>query len=110
MLPVCYQGLGRCFHGNVIMDLRFPLDRPSPRLTLDPRFGRLQRENPVAHIDYNGAPAWLITRYEDARFVLSSPELFSRSEAEARNTGSMRPDGFLTDMDGPDHHRHRTLI
>ncbi len=89
---------------------RFPAAPPPHPLGLAPIFAQLQEHDPVARIDYNGAPAWLITRYHDARYVLSRPEQFSREGAEERNTLSLRPTGLLSDMDGADHQRQRRLV
>ncbi|MFE1950775.1 cytochrome P450 [Streptomyces sp. NPDC059524] len=59
-----------------------------------------------------GEPAWLVTRYEDARFVLTDRR-FSRNEATRRDEPRMTPrpvpESILT-MDAPDHTRLRTLV
>jgi cytochrome P450 len=59
-----------------------------------------------------GEPAWLATRYADARLVLGDRR-FSRAEALNRDTprqgeGSM--EGGILSMDPPDHTRLRTLV
>ncbi|MCO1577498.1 cytochrome P450 [Crossiella sp. SN42] len=58
-----------------------------------------------------GEPAWLATRYADARFVLGDKR-FSRAMAETRDAPRavpvVRPGGILG-MDPPDHTRLRTL-
>ncbi|MER6144001.1 cytochrome P450 [Streptomyces sparsogenes] len=59
-----------------------------------------------------GEPAWLVTRYADARLVLGDRR-FSRAAAlhhdEPRQSEGRRNSGILT-MDPPDHTRLRTLV
>ncbi|MGO1052461.1 cytochrome P450 [Crossiella sp. CA198] len=59
-----------------------------------------------------GEPAWLATRYADARFVLGDKR-FSRAMAEVKDAPRqwpvIRPGGILA-MDPPDHTRLRTLV
>jgi cytochrome P450 len=59
-----------------------------------------------------GEPAWLVTRYAEARLVLGDRR-FSRAEAlhhdEPRQSEGRRNSGILT-MDPPDHTRLRTLV
>ncbi|MFI1800209.1 cytochrome P450 [Streptomyces sp. NPDC020379] len=60
----------------------------------------------------HGEPAWLVTRYADARLVLGDRR-FSRAAAahhdEPRRTPGRRESGILS-MDPPDHTRLRTLV
>ncbi|MFF4602923.1 cytochrome P450 [Streptomyces sp. NPDC001339] len=59
-----------------------------------------------------GEPAWLATRYAEARFVLGDAR-FSRAEAtqhdEPRASAGQRDSGILS-MDPPDHTRLRSLV
>ncbi|MFE6686821.1 cytochrome P450 [Streptomyces sp. NPDC057743] len=59
-----------------------------------------------------GEPAWLVTRYAEARFVLGD-QRFSRAESERhdepRQSEGTRNGGILS-MDPPDHTRLRTLV
>lgn len=59
-----------------------------------------------------GEPAWLVTRYADARFVLTDRR-FSREMATRRDEPRMTPrpvpESILT-MDAPEHTRVRTLV
>ncbi|GAU70199.1 putative cytochrome P450 [Streptomyces sp. NBRC 110611] len=59
-----------------------------------------------------GEPAWLATRYAEARMVLGDPR-FSRAEAtrhdEPRASEGRRDSGILS-MDPPDHTRLRSLV
>lgn len=60
----------------------------------------------------HGEPAWLATRYADARLVLGDRR-FSRAMAAERDEPRMRAgkiDGGILSMDPPDHTRLRTLV
>ncbi len=79
-------------------------------------FRRLRREAPVCwhEGDVHGGPGyWIVSRYDDVRFVSKSPGLFAsrfgnliedRPRAELENLRSM-----IT-MDPPDHPRYRKLV
>ncbi|KAF4410084.1 MULTISPECIES: cytochrome P450 [Streptomyces] len=59
-----------------------------------------------------GEPAWLVTRYADARLVLGDRR-FSRAEAAGRDVPRLGPanaDTGILGMDPPDHTRLRTLV
>ncbi|MCC3778539.1 cytochrome P450 [Streptomyces sp. UNOB3_S3] len=59
-----------------------------------------------------GEPAWLATRYADARLVLGDRR-FSRAAAQAHDEPRQSPghrDNGLLSMDPPDHTRLRTLV
>jgi cytochrome P450 len=60
-----------------------------------------------------GGPAWLITRYDDIKVVLSDPR-FSRSATlgkdVARSTPAIETDMSILSMDPPDHTRLRRLV
>ena len=59
-----------------------------------------------------GEPAWLVTRYADARLVLGDRR-FSRAEAVHRDPprqGEPKQDSGILSMDPPDHTRLRTLV
>ena len=60
----------------------------------------------------HGEPAWLATRYADARQVLGDKR-FSRAEAAAHDEprmGAGRATGGILSMDPPEHTRLRTLV
>lgn len=60
----------------------------------------------------HGEPAWLATRYADARLVLGDRR-FSRAEAALHDEPRMmagRVDGGILSMDPPDHTRLRVLV
>ncbi|MBB5118268.1 cytochrome P450 [Streptomyces eurocidicus] len=58
-----------------------------------------------------GEPAWLVTRYADARFVLGDRRFSRAAEADhdAPRQSPGRREGGLLSMDPPDHARLRTL-
>ena len=59
-----------------------------------------------------GEPAWLATRYADARFVLGDRR-FSRAMEVSKDAPRLWPnvrDGGILQMDPPDHTRLRTLV
>ena len=79
-----------------------------------PRFAELRAcEAPVRVTMPYGGDAWLVTRYEQARFVLSDPR-FSRAAAAGANVPRGRPGfepaGNLLCMDPPEHGRIRGLV
>ncbi|MFJ7213008.1 cytochrome P450 [Amycolatopsis sp. NPDC098790] len=79
-----------------------------------PRFAELRRSGaPVRVTMPYGGDAWLVTRYEQARFVLSDPR-FSRAAAAGadvpRGRPGFEPAGNLLAMDPPAHHRIRSLV
>lgn len=59
-----------------------------------------------------GEPAWLVTRYAEARFVLGDPR-FSTAEGathDAPRQSEGRADNGILGMDPPDHTRLRSLV
>jgi cytochrome P450 len=82
-------------------------------LDVDPAFKELQRRAPVRVQMEFGEPAWLVTRYDDARKVFSDKR-FSRvklhDEAPAAFRGPSLIDASMPlAMDPPDHFRVRRL-
>jgi cytochrome P450 len=79
-----------------------------------PRFAELRAAGaPVRVTMPYGGDAWLVTRYEQARFVLSDPR-FSRAAAAGadvpRGRPGFEPAGNLLCMDPPEHGRIRGLV
>ncbi|MGW1596552.1 hypothetical protein ACWCQG_23035, partial [Streptomyces sp. NPDC002343] len=63
-----------------------------PALDPDPFLDEVLREEPVSRIrlPYGAGWAWLVTRYDDVRFVTSDPR-FSRERVVGRDVPAMRP-------------------
>ncbi|KOX05933.1 cytochrome P450 [Streptomyces sp. NRRL B-3648] len=88
-----------------------------PGLDPDPFLDELLREEPVTRIrlPYGDGHAWLVTRYEDVRFVTSDPR-FSRERVVGRDVTSMRPvpvasqTAGLQYIDPPRHTRLRRVV
>lgn len=83
------------------------------KLDLDPLYAQLRRQEPLCWIQLPyGEPAWLATRYEDAKVVLGDSR-FSRAEGLTHDEPRVRPistpPGSLMIMDPPDHSRLRRL-
>ncbi|MET8847511.1 cytochrome P450 [Amycolatopsis sp. NPDC004625] len=91
----------------------YPFGEP---VALDPhpRFADLrQSEGPTRVTMPYGGDAWLVTRYEQTKFVLSDPR-FSRAAAAGADVPRARPGfepvGNLLCMDPPEHGRIRSLV
>ncbi|MET8847869.1 cytochrome P450 [Amycolatopsis sp. NPDC004625] len=86
---------------------------PAIGLEIDPLYGRLRDEEPLARVKLPyGDEAWLLTRYDDVRIALGDPR-FSLAQAAVRDTprlGPQRMGAILTDLDPPDHTRLRRLL
>jgi cytochrome P450 len=93
--------------------LLFPFSTP-PAEDAEAELARLRAEEPVARVRVaGGGEAWLATRYDDVRLVLSDPR-FSRARATVPGTPSVVPNAQSPDnivnMDPPDHTRLRKLL
>jgi cytochrome P450 len=80
----------------------------------DPTLRELQESEPVCRVRMaDGAPAWLITRYEDVRAVESDPRL-SKRPAMRPGVATISPSlimvSNLVNLDPPDHTRVRKLL
>ncbi|MGW6936514.1 cytochrome P450 [Lentzea sp. NPDC054927] len=86
---------------------------PVDGLEIDPMYGRLRDDEPLARVQLpHGEEGWLLTRYDDVRLALSDPR-FSLAQAAVRDTprvGPQRIGAILTDLDPPDHTRLRRLL
>ena len=82
-------------------------------LDLDPAYAKLRQTEGMIRVRLPfGEPAWLATRYEDARFVLGDRRFgreMAASRDEPRTYPARRPAGILG-MDPPDHTRLRKLV
>jgi cytochrome P450 len=86
---------------------------PVDGLEIDPTYGRLRDEEPLARVQLpHGEEGWLLTRYDDVRLALSDPR-FSLARAAMSDTPRMGPQrmgAILTDLDPPEHTRLRRLL
>ncbi|MFF4707496.1 cytochrome P450 [Streptomyces sp. NPDC001288] len=88
-----------------------------PALDPDPFLDELLRDEPVTRIRlaHGEGHAWLVTRYEDCRFVTSDPR-FSRERVVGRDVTSMRPEPVASQtaglqyIDPPRHNRLRRVV
>ncbi|MEU3650899.1 cytochrome P450 [Lentzea sp. NPDC034063] len=83
-------------------------------LTLDPTYERLRRDEPVTRVTYPyGGEGWLVTSYEETKFVLGDPR-FSRARTVGQDVPRMQPliapGGSILTHDGADHARMRRLV
>ncbi|MCH0540325.1 cytochrome P450 [Streptomyces sp. MUM 203J] len=94
----------------------FPVTRPdSCPFDPDAAYARLRADEPVSLVRCPaGMDAWLVSRYQDIRSVLSDPRLSSR----AAGSNHMLPSydgrdplpGFMIQLDGEEHTRLRRLM
>src|SRR5262249_41387339 len=90
----------------------YPFGSPD---SLDPdgMYAYLREHEPLAAVQQPyGDRAWLVTRYDDVRMVLSDTR-FSRAEVVVRDAPRLFPQKVLAgilDMDPPEHSRLRRLV
>ncbi|MFF7974231.1 cytochrome P450 [Streptomyces sp. NPDC007905] len=88
-----------------------------PALEPDPFLDDVLRDEPITRIalPYGSGHAWLVTRYEDVRFVTSDPR-FSREQVVGREVTSMAPQAVASQtaglqyIDPPRHTRLRRVV
>ncbi|MFD5192686.1 cytochrome P450 [Streptomyces sp. NPDC058357] len=95
-----------------IAPLAYPFNTPDG-LQLSDAYERVRDRSGLLRVQLPyGEPAWLVTRYADARLVLGD-QRFSRAAAashdEPRQSAGQR-DGGILGMDPPDHTRLRSLV
>ncbi len=83
-------------------------------LVLDPTYERLRRDEPVTRVTFPyGGEGWLVTSYEETKFVLGDPR-FSRARTVDQDVPRMQPlsapGGSILTHDGADHARMRRLV
>jgi cytochrome P450 len=91
--------------------LRYPLQDDSPSRP-GGGYARLRHTRPVVRVALpSGDQAWMVTRYDDVRTVLSDPR-FSNASGGPRFTAAEgpSPSGTLMTTDPPEHTRLRRLI
>ncbi|MFI7123171.1 cytochrome P450 [Amycolatopsis sp. NPDC049868] len=90
----------------------YPFSEPKG-LVLDPAYARLRREEPITWVKFPyGGEGWLITTYQEAKFVYGDPR-FSKALAAGRDVPRMvrtiQPTGAIAAADGADLARLRRL-
>jgi cytochrome P450 len=75
-----------------------------------PQIDRLRAQCPVAHSELHGG-FWVVTRYQDCRYVLQNPGLFSSVQniVPHTQTTAAGPD-IPTQIDPPDHGKYRAML
>jgi len=91
----------------------FPFDTPA-ELDAEPEYEQLRREDPVPKVRLPaGGEAYLVSRYEDVRRVLSEP-VFSRAATSDPGVSVLRPmrrdPNLMVSLDVPEHTRVRRLV
>ena len=91
----------------------FPFDT-SPELDAEPEYAELRREDPVPKVRLPlGGEAYLASRYEDVKRVLSDP-VFSRAATSDPGVATLRPvrrnPYLMISLDAPEHTRVRRLV
>ncbi|MFD9195593.1 cytochrome P450 [Streptomyces phaeochromogenes] len=83
------------------------------RLEVSPLYARLRENEPLSRVQLPyGETAWLATRYDDVRTVLTDPR-FSRALAQGLDQPRMRSENVgdgVMGMDPPEHTRLRRLV
>ncbi len=93
--------------------LNYPFGRTDPLLT-PPEYARLRSGRPVARVQLpTGSVAYLVTRYDDVKMVLSDPRFsraaLTRPDAPKITSIPMPPNALFT-TDPPQHTRIRALV
>jgi cytochrome P450 len=91
----------------------FPFDTPA-ELDAEPEYAQLRTEDPVPRVRLPaGGEAFLASRYEDAKRVLSDP-VFSRAAVADPKVAVLRParlnPDLMVSLDAPEHTRIRRLV
>jgi cytochrome P450 len=84
----------------------------SPELRDDPYpiYARLREECPVARSEAAGG-FWFFTRYEDIRFILTNPKIFSnRANVVPRPLPAASGPDIPTQVDAPEHTSYRQIL
>ncbi|MFI0464412.1 cytochrome P450 [Saccharopolyspora sp. 5N102] len=91
---------------------KFPFSEQK-RLEVDPLYAVLRAQEPVCRVQFPyGEPAWLATRYEDVKVVLTDSRFGCAAvldHDEPRTQPTKNQGGILT-MDPPEHTRLRKLV
>lgn len=101
--------------GSEILD--YPLLRPEGcPLSISPVYRQLRAERPVAQVRLeSGVTAWLVSRYQDQRAILSDPRVSSDTTkpgfpAFYKSNGRSSGIRTLVTMDNPEHREYRRKL
>jgi cytochrome P450 len=91
----------------------FPFEH-APRLDVEPLFAELRSTEPISRVQLPyGGEAWLLTQYEDIRFVLGDRR-FGRAPTTLPHIARIQPEpaseGVLMSLDPPEHTRLRKTV
>ena len=86
-------------------------DHHDPRLGRDPEelFDVMVKECPVAHSDRHGG-FWVISGYEESKFILQNPQLFTSEQSVRVPKGEETPPLPPIEIDPPRHARYRSIL
>jgi cytochrome P450 len=95
----------------------YPMPRACP-FSAPEQYAQLREQEPISRVLLpSGRTAWLITRHDHARQLLSHPGVSVDRAHDAypgvtaqRAAFAERPKGFLTWMDPPEHTEHRRML
>src|SRR3954470_21308105 len=75
-----------------------------------PLYQQLRRKAPVRPVDVPAGRLWLVTRYADARQVLTDPRLSKQLPVETMQAGERLLSQHMLSADPPEHTRLRRLV
>ena len=95
------------------------LQSPDSRANLFATYAVLRNDYPVCQVEPDGA--WVVSRFEDVRFVLANPKLFSASTAdelydmdsdtdENENENENKIPRLIVSQDPPEHGKYQRLV
>jgi cytochrome P450 len=110
------EAKGGCPFGSASDVLSFPMPRDWP-LDPPPEYKRLRLESPITRVRlWNGTQAWLITRYDDIRAMLSDPRFSANADhpgfpGQSPGMAVVRQQyRTFTSMDPPEHTVYRRML
>ncbi len=87
----------------------------SPDVQADPypTYTRMRNEHPVCQVEPAGT--WAVSRFEDVRYVLANPKIFSASVADDlynldSPAGKRKPPRLIISQDPPEHGKYQRLV
>jgi len=99
------------------LERHFPFVRKGNLLNPPPEYSALRLDGPIQRVTlWNGQTAWLVTRWEDVREVLSSPHVSSDPDRRGYpsfspgRTAHIKSRKTFINMDPPDHTLYRRML